>query len=77
MGNGRITPLHGNFFASATGRSQSWNGIEQNISGKVQRKIPYEVIAVVRVLGNISTDVKACLWVQAPNGREEYISIAM
>ena len=76
MGDGRITPLRGRFFASATDRSQSWSGIQQDISDRVQRKIPYEVTAEVRTLGSTSATVKACLWVQAPNGREQYISIA-
>lgn len=76
VGEGKITPLHGRFFASATNRSQSWNGIQQDISGRVQRKLAYEVTAVVRILGSASANVRASLWVKAANGREQYISIA-
>jgi len=47
MGDGRITPLHRRFLASATGRSQNWSSIQQDIGGRVQRKILYEVTAVV------------------------------
>lgn len=73
---GKITALHGRHFASATDRTQNWNGIEQDISGRVQRKLAYEVTALVRVLGNACATVRATLWVKSPEGREEYISIA-
>lgn len=74
--DGRITPLHGRCFASATGRSQSWHGIQQDICGRVQRKVSYDVTALVRILGNANATVRVTLWVQSPNGREQYISIA-
>ncbi|XP_038975140.1 endo-1,4-beta-xylanase 1 [Phoenix dactylifera] len=77
MGDGKIRPLSGNFFASATERTQNWNGIQQEVTGRVQRKLAYEVTAVVRIFGNASpADVRATLWVQAANGREQYIGIA-
>ncbi|TKY74936.1 Endo-1,4-beta-xylanase A [Spatholobus suberectus] len=78
MGDGKILPKFGKFFASATERTQSWNGIQQEITGRVQRKLAYEVTAVVRIFGNNITpsDVRATLWVQAPDLREQYIGIA-
>ncbi|KAJ4964564.1 hypothetical protein NE237_016413 [Protea cynaroides] len=78
MGDGKVRPLSGNFFASATERTQNWNGIQQEITGRVQRKLAYEVTAVVRIFGNsvTSADVRATLWVQAQNQREQYIGIA-
>ncbi|XP_038971644.1 endo-1,4-beta-xylanase 1 [Phoenix dactylifera] len=77
MGDGKIRPLSGKFFASATERTQNWNGIQQEITGRVQRKLAYEVTALVRIFGNATTaDVRATLWVQAANGREQYIGIA-
>ncbi|XP_043713529.1 endo-1,4-beta-xylanase 1-like isoform X1 [Telopea speciosissima] len=78
MGDGKIQPLSGKFFASATERTQSWNGIQQEITGRVQRKLAYEVTAVVRIFGNNVTnaDVRATLWVQEQNQREQYIGIA-
>ncbi|KAE9457291.1 hypothetical protein C3L33_10804, partial [Rhododendron williamsianum] len=78
MGDGKIMPMSGKFFASATERTQSWNGIQQEISGRVQRKLAYEVTAVVRIFGNnvSSSDVRATLWVQTPDSREQYIGIA-
>ncbi|XP_017698435.2 endo-1,4-beta-xylanase 1-like isoform X3 [Phoenix dactylifera] len=76
-GDGNIRPFSGNFFVSATERTQSWNGIQQEITGRVQRKLAYEVTSVVRISGSASSaDVRATLWVQAPNGREQYIGIA-
>ncbi|WVZ21508.1 hypothetical protein V8G54_008830 [Vigna mungo] len=78
MGDGKILPKSGKFFASATERTQSWNGIQQEITGRVQRKLAYEVTALVRIFGNSVTtsDVRATLWVQAPDLREQYIGIA-
>ncbi|KAJ6813531.1 uncharacterized protein M6B38_141915 [Iris pallida] len=76
-GDGKITPLSGKVFASASGRSQNWNGIQQDITSRVQRKHAYEFTAMVRISGfTDSAEVRATLWVQAPNWREEYISIA-
>ncbi|XP_010245630.1 PREDICTED: uncharacterized protein LOC104589125 [Nelumbo nucifera] len=78
MGDGKIMPLSGKFFASATERTQSWNGIQQEITGRVQRKLAYEVTTMVRIFGNnvSSADVRVTLWVQSQNLREQYISIA-
>lgn len=77
MGDGKVLPLNGKYFASATERTQSWNGIQQEITGRVQRKLAYEVTAVVRLFGSTtSSDVRATLWVQTQNQREQYIGIA-
>lgn len=78
MGNGRIIPKSGKFFVAATGRTQSWNGIQQEITGKVKRKLVYEVTAVVCIFGSnvTSADVRSTLWVQATDLREQYIGIA-
>lgn len=78
MGDGKILPQSGKFFASATERTQTWNGIQQEITGRVQRKLVYEVAAIVRIFGNnvSSADVRVTLWVQTQNLREQYISIA-
>ncbi|OAY51065.1 endo-1,4-beta-xylanase 1 isoform X25 [Manihot esculenta] len=78
MADGKILPQSGKVFAAATERTQSWNGIQQEITGRVQRKLAYEAIAVVRIFGNnvTSADVRATLWVQTPDLREQYIGIA-
>ena len=78
MADGKIVPLSGKYFATATERTQNWNGIQQEITGKVQRKLAYDVIAVVRIFGNnvTNSDVRVTLWVQTPNLREQYIGVA-
>ena len=78
IGDGKIVPLSGKYFVAATERTQNWNGIQQEISGRVQRKLAYDVTAVVRIFGNnvTSSDVRVTLWVQTPNLREQYIGVA-
>ena len=78
MADGKIVPLSGKYFATATERTQNWNGIQQEITGKVQRKLAYDVTAVVRIFGNnvTNSDVRVTLWVQTPNLREQYIGVA-
>ncbi|KAD4586266.1 hypothetical protein E3N88_23867 [Mikania micrantha] len=78
MGNGKILPKSGKFFGSTSERTQSWNGIQQDITGKVQRKLAYQVTAFVRIFGNnvSSSTVRATLWVQTPDSREHYVGIA-
>lgn len=77
MGDGKVMPMSGKFFASATERTQIWNGIQQEITSRVQRKLAYEVTAIVRIFGNnvTSAAVQATLWVQTPDLREQYIGI--
>ena len=79
MGDGIVLPLYGKFFASATNRMESWNGIEQEITGRVQPKLAYEVTAVVRIYGGNVTHagIQATLWVQSADIHEQYIRIAM
>ncbi|XVF39734.1 hypothetical protein PTKIN_Ptkin01aG0056500 [Pterospermum kingtungense] len=78
MADGKIVPQSGKVFASATERTQSWNGIQQEITGRVQRKLAYNVAATVRIFGNNVTTatVRATLWVQTPDRREQYIGIS-
>ncbi|KAI0501449.1 hypothetical protein KFK09_016394 [Dendrobium nobile] len=77
LGNGKVLPLSGKSFASTTGRTQNWNGIQQDITGRFQRKLAYEISAVVRIFGSpaAAAVVQATLWVQKPNGKEQYIVI--
>ncbi|KAI3451515.1 hypothetical protein Pfo_008180 [Paulownia fortunei] len=78
MADGKVLPMSGKFFASTANRTQNWNGIQQEITGRVQRKLAYEVVAAVRIFGNniSNSDVRATLWVQAADLREQYIGIA-
>ncbi|MBA0623692.1 hypothetical protein Godav_009141, partial [Gossypium davidsonii] len=79
MEDGKILPLYGKFFASATNRTRSWNGIEQEITGRVRPKLAYEVTAIVRIYGGNVADanIQATLWVQSQDINEQYIKIAM
>lgn len=79
LGDGKVLPPYGKFFVSATNRTASWNGIEQEITGKMQTDIAYAVTAVVRIYGGSITcadDVKATLWVQSQDMRDQYIIIS-
>ncbi|KAL6542605.1 Glycoside hydrolase, 10 [Orobanche minor] len=77
LADGTILPLSGKSFASTKNRTENWNGIQQEITGRVERKLSYEVVATVRIFGNSisSSDVKATLWVQTADNREQYIGI--
>ncbi|CAH9053508.1 unnamed protein product [Cuscuta europaea] len=70
-------------FACAKERTQDWNGIQQDITGRVQRKLAYEAIAIVRIRdgsgggGKVNNaEVRATLWLQFNDHREQYIGIA-
>lgn len=78
MAEGKIVPQSGKVFAAATRRTQTWNGIQQDISARVKRKLAYEVTAIVRIYGNnvTSANVQATLWVQSPDKREQYVGIS-
>ncbi|PHU20604.1 hypothetical protein BC332_11755 [Capsicum chinense] len=78
MADGKITPMSGKAFASATERTQTWNGIQQDVTGRVNRKLAYEVTAIVRIYGNNVTtaDLRSTLYVKAADNRERYIGIA-
>ncbi|KAK0575658.1 hypothetical protein LWI29_004659 [Acer saccharum] len=78
MADGKIVPQSGKVFASATKLTQSWNGIHQEITGRVQPNLAYDVTAVVRIFGkNVTTaTVKATLWVRTANHHDKYVGIS-
>ncbi|CAI9115627.1 OLC1v1016587C1 [Oldenlandia corymbosa var. corymbosa] len=82
MADGGIVPHSGNFFASTTQRTHSWNGIQQDITGKLHRKLVYEVDAAVRVFSNnvntTTAEIQATLyWInQSDDQHENYMEIA-
>lgn len=77
MSDGKVLPMTGKFFGSTADRTDYWNGIQQEITGRVQRKLAYDLIAIVRIFGNniSSANIKATLWIQGADGREQYIGI--
>jgi Carbohydrate binding domain len=78
LGGGKVLPQIGKYFASATNRTQNSNGIQQDLTGRVQRKHLYEATAVVRLFGSNVTlsDVRVTLYVQTSDGKDRYIGIA-
>ncbi|KOM50441.1 hypothetical protein LR48_Vigan08g126800 [Vigna angularis] len=77
MNDGKIVPKSRKFFASATECTQTWNGIQQDITRREQRKVIYEVTALVRIFGNNVSipNVRATLWVQASNLKEQIVRV--
>ncbi|GJN40457.1 hypothetical protein PR202_gb29672 [Eleusine coracana subsp. coracana] len=73
---GNVKPFNGSYFTSATGRVHNWNGIQQEITGRVQAKVQYEISSAVRIFGRGNdTEVRATLWVHE-YGRERYVCLA-
>lgn len=73
---GNVKPFNGSYFASATGRVHNWNGVQQEITGRVQAKVQYEINSTVRIFGHAGdTEVRSTLWVQE-YGRERYVCLA-
>ncbi|OMO77590.1 hypothetical protein COLO4_25076 [Corchorus olitorius] len=79
MADGKIIPQSGTVFACATMRQESWSGIQQEISARVEAKVVYNVQGLVRIYGNHvkSATVQATLWFQTPDGQDHYIVIAL
>lgn len=76
--DGKILPKLGKHFASASERTQTWNGIQQEITTRTKRKFAYQVTSLVRVFGKnaSSANVQITLYLQMPDLREQYIVIA-
>lgn len=76
VAKGEVLPSGGQHFASATGRTQGWHGIQQDITGRLKRKSAYEVSAMVRISSNLaSAEVLATIWIQTNDLREQYITM--
>ncbi|EPS62016.1 hypothetical protein M569_12775, partial [Genlisea aurea] len=78
MAGGSILPKTGKFFVATSNRTQTWNGIQQEITGNVQRKLKYEVTATIRIFGSNggAAEVRATLWLKLQDLREQYVNIA-
>ncbi|KAJ3672826.1 hypothetical protein LUZ60_006200 [Juncus effusus] len=72
-----IRALTNNYFAVATERRDTWQGIQQDITSKMQRKALYSVKTAVRIVGSSrNSEVRVTLWYKGKNGREEFKGIA-
>ncbi|XBI74054.1 hypothetical protein VPH35_067669 [Triticum aestivum] len=77
LDDGKVLPATGKYFVAATGRTDTWNGVMQDVTARLQRKTAYEVAATVRLSGaNVSPcEVRATLAVQTTDGRQQYIAV--
>lgn len=77
LDDGKVLPASGKYFVAATGRTDTWNGVMQDVTARLQRKTAYEVAATVRLSGaNVSPcEVRATLAVQTTDGRQQYIAV--
>jgi hypothetical protein len=72
-----IQPLIGKHFVVATERWDTSNGIEQDITSRLQGNAVYTVITIVRIGGsnNKSEIMRVTLWCKGKNGTEEFRGI--
>nr|XP_024360646.1 uncharacterized protein LOC112274978 isoform X2 [Physcomitrium patens] len=72
----KVLPLEGKFFAVATQRTDTWSGIEQTITNRINLETMYDVVATVRMSGNCSrAPVRASLYLQEADKSERYITM--
>jgi len=74
--NPKILPLEGKSFAVATQRTDTWSGIEQTITNRIELETMYDVVAVVRISGPCSkATVMASLYIQEADRSERYVTM--
>ncbi|XP_024517945.1 uncharacterized protein LOC9637546 [Selaginella moellendorffii] len=71
-----VSPCTGYHFAIASNRTQTWHGIEQDVTGRLSANIMYDVRATVRIRGGLSrAEVLATLYIRKSNMQEQYMTI--
>ncbi|KAJ7554029.1 hypothetical protein O6H91_06G123100 [Diphasiastrum complanatum] len=76
MHNPVIRPCKGRYFAVVSNRTASWQGIQQELTGRLEANISYDVNAEVRIRGKISTaEVLATLLIKKKHSEEKYITL--
>ena len=72
-----ITANTGGSYAVVTTRTECWQGLEQDITGKVTVGTAHNVLAYVRVRGSLQgpAEVQATLKLEYPNSDINYLSI--
>lgn len=74
--NPKILPLEGKSFAVATQRTDTWSGIEQTITNRIELETLYDVVAAVRISGPCSKAVvRATLYIQEADSSERYVTM--
>lgn len=62
--------------ALVTNRTSSWQGIVQDVTGRIKGKKKYEVSASVRIRGGMtSAEVLATLWIKDEAQKEHYLTL--
>ncbi|KAL3691913.1 hypothetical protein R1sor_005564 [Riccia sorocarpa] len=73
---GDIRPAQGKYFAVATQRTETWQGIEQDITGRIEESILYNVKLTVRLLGGVKeARVLATLYMKSDDGKDQYVTL--
>ncbi|BBN13674.1 endo-1,4-beta-xylanase [Marchantia polymorpha subsp. ruderalis] len=74
---GAIGPETGKYFAVASQRTETWQGIEQDITGRIEESTLYHVSAKVRVNGGGVKEamVMATLYMKGYDGKEQYMTL--
>jgi hypothetical protein len=81
LDDGKVVPASGKHFVAATGRTDTWNGVQQDVTARLQRKLLYEAAATVRLHAAAAAaavqacEVRATLAVQTADGRQQYLGI--
>ena len=80
LDDGKVLPANGKYFVAATGRTDTWNGVQQDVTARLQRKLLYEATATVRLHsaggGAVAPcEVRATLGVQTADGRQQYLGV--
>ncbi|XP_062213321.1 endo-1,4-beta-xylanase 1-like [Phragmites australis] len=83
LDDGKVLPVNGKYFVAATGRTDTWNGVQQDVTARLQRKLLYEATATVRLSAGAGSgggavqpcEVRATLGVQTADGRQQYLGV--
>ncbi|KAL2622160.1 hypothetical protein R1flu_002365 [Riccia fluitans] len=73
---GDVLPAQGKYFAVATHRTETWHGIEQDITGRIEESTLYNVKGMVRLLGGVKeARVLATLYMIGADGKDQYLTL--
>lgn len=66
----------GGYIVAATNRTSGWQGLEQEVTGRLKVMRRYQVSATVRIRGDKpSAEVTATLWIKNQAQQEQYITL--
>lgn len=77
LDNGKVRPATGKFFAVAGNRTEGWQGMEQDITGRIEESMHYNISGQVRIRGNAAeANVMATLYMKGMDGKDQYHTLA-